>query len=373
MRWCFTLNNWTEDEYQHFRIQDCVYMIIGKEIGDEGTNHLQGYINLGRDNRKRLELMKKIFSARAHFEVAKGTDVQNRDYCSKDGVYEEFGTLPQPGKRNDLSLAVETLKSDNKIRTLAELYPETYVKYHRGFEALNSVLLDQTRRDWKTKLVVLVGPTGSGKSRYCFEQSKLDYGEDVYYKPRGDWWDGYDSNQCVIIDDFYGWIKYDELLKITDRYPYRVPIKGGFRQFLAKTIYITSNVEPDMWYHFQGFDVRTIKRRIDQYYRDAIPTLAGPEGPATGPPAADPVLRPSGAEVPNQNWCFAPCGATEGQAIGGLTPPSRPWNYYIEEATDHELLESLEPTEDYSLWPKRQRQDNSADAMSAWHRLFNKT
>ena len=62
----------------------------------------------------------------------------------------------------------------------------------------------------------------------------------IYYKPRGDWWDGYKQHECVIIDDFYGWIKYDDLLKICDRYPYQVPVKGSFEQFTSKYIWITS-------------------------------------------------------------------------------------------------------------------------------------
>lgn len=41
---------------------------------------------------------------------------------------------------------------------------------------------------------------------------------EIYYKPRGELWDGYHQQPSVIIDDFYGWLKYDELLKISDRY-----------------------------------------------------------------------------------------------------------------------------------------------------------
>jgi len=91
-------------------------------------------------------------------------------------------------------------------------------------------------------------------------------GDDVYYKTRGDWWDGYKQHKAVIIDDFYGWLKYDELLKITDRYPYQVPIKGGFENFTSEHIYITSNIDVDRWYKFKEYDSAALKRRMTQYF-----------------------------------------------------------------------------------------------------------
>ena len=61
----------------------------------------------------------------------------------------------------------------------------------------------------------------------------------VYYETRGDWWDGMTSStKSVIIDNFYGWLKYDELLKITDRYPYKVLFKGGFNNFKPTQPYL---------------------------------------------------------------------------------------------------------------------------------------
>ena len=84
------------------------------------------------------------------------------------------------------------------------------------------------KRDFKTKLIVLIGRPGTGKSRLANEISKYVYEDKSYDKPRGEWWDGYDEEtECVIIDDFYGLLKYDELLKITDRYLYIGHVKGA--------------------------------------------------------------------------------------------------------------------------------------------------
>lgn len=50
------------------------------------------------------------------------------------------------------------------------------------------------------------------------------------------------------MDDFYGWIKYDELLKIADRCPYKIPIKGSFANFVAEWVFVRSNIHPENRY-----------------------------------------------------------------------------------------------------------------------------
>lgn len=86
--WCFTLNNYTEEEFK--KMSDGDHMktlekwIVGKEIGESGTKHLQGYYYF--KNARTLKKMKEI-DERAHWETAKGSPKQNLDYCSKDGEY----------------------------------------------------------------------------------------------------------------------------------------------------------------------------------------------------------------------------------------------------------------------------------------------
>ena len=65
-------------------------MIIGREVGQEGTPHLQGYVIM--EKKTTLVEMKKLFP-RAHLEVAKGSPEQNKIYCSKDGKFQEFGVF----------------------------------------------------------------------------------------------------------------------------------------------------------------------------------------------------------------------------------------------------------------------------------------
>ena len=117
----------------------------------------------------------------------------------------------------------------------------------------------QKRRDWKTEVFVLVGPTGSGKTRWVHDREPI-----LYNKQRSNWWDGLDGMDAVLIDDFYGWLTFDELLRITDRYALMVQSKGGQLPFLAKRVYITSNKPPSMWYKKQKY-LESFERRVEHF------------------------------------------------------------------------------------------------------------
>lgn len=106
-RWVFTLNNPTDDEEQ--AISECgekdttEYLVFGRETGDSGTPHFQGYVIFTAA--VRLSTVKsRLGSDRFHLEVSRGTPKEASDYCKKDDNYEEFGECPEvsQGRRTDL-------------------------------------------------------------------------------------------------------------------------------------------------------------------------------------------------------------------------------------------------------------------------------
>jgi len=94
-------------------------------------------------------------------------------------------------------------------------------------------------------VTVLWGPTGTGKTRRAWELG----GVDAYPKiPNTKFWDGYQGQKAVIIDEFRGDISISNLLRWFDRYPVLVEIKGSSTVLLADTIILTSNLDPRAWY-----------------------------------------------------------------------------------------------------------------------------
>lgn len=67
--------------------------IIGEEVGDQGTPHLQGYFE-AKGRIRPIEKLKLPF--KPHFEVAKGNREQNVKYCRKEGRVHTNMRMPRP-------------------------------------------------------------------------------------------------------------------------------------------------------------------------------------------------------------------------------------------------------------------------------------
>lgn len=255
----FTINNPVEADFVNVRAlaEESEYLIYGKEKGENETPHLQGYVRFG--NQRHFNFVKGYIS-RAHIEPAKGSPQQNFEYCSKQGDFVEFGERPKQGKRNDIQDAYEIAKKTSKMKDVVASMPnfqaikcaEMYLKYH------------EEPRTWKPEVRWYYGPTGAGKSKHAREW----LGEDVYTcLDSAKFFEGYDGHENVLIDDFRkDFCKFHVLLRLLDRYEYRVEVKGGSRQFRAKKIAITTPFHPRMIYETRE-DVGQLIRRIDHIYR----------------------------------------------------------------------------------------------------------
>lgn len=147
-RWCFTLNNYSEDEYHSIRANlesKANFAVIGKEVGESGTPHLQGYCSL--QSKIRLTGLKKILCSRVHAEVARGTDKQNLIYCSKTdksawifGSPRE-GTSEHGGGATDAASALLCVRkrvagtSVSEILDDVDLFP-AYLRHKRTIDSL---------------------------------------------------------------------------------------------------------------------------------------------------------------------------------------------------------------------------------------------
>jgi hypothetical protein len=243
--WVFTLNNYTDDEEVFIQNQEdndlVVYLGYGKEVGDNGTPHLQGMISLR--SRKRLSQVKTLLSDRVHLEVMRGTLQESLDYCSKDGDFWSCGELPGgQGSRSDLESLKNDIDNGKRLRDVADDHFGTFLKYHKGIKLYYG--LKATPINWQTLVIVYWGRTGTGKTRAVHDNAT-----DLYVHPGGPWFDGYCGQLQVLFDDFGGSeFKLTYLLKLLDRYPMSVPVKGGFVNWCPREIYLTSNLDPIVWY-----------------------------------------------------------------------------------------------------------------------------
>ncbi len=253
--WFLTVNNYSTEERQFAEKYECVYLLIAEEVGEkEHTEHLHIYFELR--NQKSFSKIKKEFP-RANIQVAKGNAEQVKSYLSKQNLVVEIGTPKEQGKRTDLDNVKEILEETNSMREVVNV--ATSYQSVRMAECI--LKYNEKQRNFKPLVKWYCGLTGTNKTRTAMEECDPD---DVHKQDFGiKWWEGYDAHKYVVIDDFRkDFCKFHELLKLIDRYPYRVECKGGSRQMLAETMIITSAYHPRDIYETRE-DLGQLIRRID--------------------------------------------------------------------------------------------------------------
>lgn len=252
------------------RTWDQVQFAAGQlEKGESGTTHLQLYVYFHHN--KALTTtpgtgVKKVHPT-AHWEVRRGTHEQALTYVTKDesaiGQRFIFGNPPNAvGKTNDSSEfdEVKTKLDEGKTLTeIADTHFSLFLKHHSGLAAYIGKKRP-ARRTWMTKNLVIFGATGTGKSRFCHDLELLFPGE-VYWKSKDKWWGDYNGEPYIVMDEYYGWLPYDEILRMIDRYVFRPEVKGAHIYVQPRAVIFTSNKEPAEWYHNVG-DTSPFLRRL---------------------------------------------------------------------------------------------------------------
>ncbi len=269
--WLFTI----------FDPKDCNFAMLGKSYNyvacvyqmercpSSGRLHLQGFIILSRSTR--AAGVEKILGGGAHLDRRLGTRRQAIEYCSKsdtrvsDTVW--MGTFPssEGAVVSDYEYLRKSLEDEEPMSLVAQRHFMLMMK-HRSNALWYRNLFINPRRDWKTKVLVFYGVTGSGKSYKARELLPDAYWVSAPNKSKGPiWWNDYKGQEDVIIDEFQGWIDFPQLLRMCDEYPLQVHVHGTLVPFLAKRIIITSNSHPEQWYNWEKnstFDYKSLERRL---------------------------------------------------------------------------------------------------------------
>jgi len=306
--WIFTINNPEEEEIltsELLWMNNLKFLLAIPEIGEEGTFHYQGYLEL-REPRALVWLKKRL--PRAHLEKRRGSRNQAVRYCLKtvkepnpeQAQSERYQTIQEifeadPGFHlampilypcaeglTELCSELMNLKMSSKDsrksstikeqlevirrkiqngasdKDIANEHFDVWCKNHRAISRYRTIITPQRNHD--VEVIVIQGPTGTGKSKWC-----KDKYPDAYWKQRSQWWCNYENHETVVVDEFYGWLPFDLVLRLCDRYPLLVESKGGQIQFTAKRIIFTSNRDPRMWWknvYFKSFIRRVTEWKI---------------------------------------------------------------------------------------------------------------
>lgn len=241
------INNPSEEEEKALVNDNYRYLVYQIEKGgNSGTEHLQGYIYY---ENAVVFPKKRGWAARAHIEAAKKGIAANRKYCTKEetrvrGPF-EYGATPAQGNRTDLNeIAERIIDGSVNIHNIEHEYPAEYIQYTRGLQALMRKVAKH--RTQAPEVFWLWGLSDAGKSSYAIKKHGR---ENCYIKDSTRWWDGYEGQEVIIIDDFDGSWPFRNLLRLLDTYDYQGEIKGEFVKITSPYIYITCEFRPE---HFWG-------------------------------------------------------------------------------------------------------------------------
>lgn len=170
--------------------------------------------------------------------------------------------MSRQGHRSDLELIKTKLDTGVPVDQIADEHFAQWVVYRRSFDAYRQLKLGARRHP--PRVEVLWGCTGMGKSQYVFDLCAT-FNLRVWKHPGESWFDNYNGQEVALFDDFTGedMLPFTRLLRVLDKFPELVPVKGGYVWFNPKKIFITSNISPRLWYKtINGEQQAALDRRL---------------------------------------------------------------------------------------------------------------
>lgn len=295
----FTFNNYTDNTIKHiedlFATGKFQYFIYGKEIGEQGTPHFQGYLELKAA--MRLLTLVKVIGNGFHLDVRKGSQEDAIKYCRKGaqtgedwhkdnpdthkpykwthptyGLNASVTELGEPTKLMKSGTRTDIIKIKEAVNAggMRALYDNDHITLNQIHMAERYMSIAEKPRDFAPKFYFISGKSGFGKTTLAHNQAKLmGYTtEQIYTKSEGSkWWPGYDAHKVVILDDFRdSWMPITEFLSLFNATPKNVEYKGGSRQLKPEIIFVTTIKEAhEIYANCSGDPQIQIMRRIDRY------------------------------------------------------------------------------------------------------------
>ncbi|MCC8100286.1 MAG: viral replication protein [Clostridiales bacterium] len=269
-KWALTINNPILFGFSHEKIVEILkmfilqYFCLADEIATTGTYHT--HIFMLSESPIRFSTIKNRFEI-AHIEKAYGTAQENRLYILKEGkwantdkaetivpgTFEEYGVLPSPREEKAPAMA-QLVKDIQDGRDNVEIITDNpkFGFHVRDLDALRQTLLTGKYAKEKRQLEVtyLYGATGTGKTRYIFEQYPAQEICRItnYRGHSGVNFDAYNCQDVLVFEEFDSQIPISDMLNYLDIYPLTLPARYNDRVACYTKVVLTSNIPLEAQY-----------------------------------------------------------------------------------------------------------------------------
>lgn len=249
-RYCFTENTMAEPRWDPLHMKYLVYQT--ETAPATGHLHIQGYVRFME--RVRVQKAKQLLGVpNAHFEMCKGTEEQNRAYCTKEesrapGPSGEHGTYDAKegqGKRTDLqTFQAAASTGELTLHQVAVDHGSLLIKYPNGVKTYLAAIQEQAPAVRPIKVIWMWGPTSQGKTYRVFQQHP-----NVYTVTSPHPWDSYERERVILIDEFNEkeW-DMTTLNRVMDQYRYELPCRYSNKSAHWNLVIVCSNSNPMSFY-----------------------------------------------------------------------------------------------------------------------------
>ena len=252
--WCLTLNNPSDDDMPDLALFE--YLVLGSEVGDEGTPHWQGYCVFR--TRKQFTAVKKVWP-RAHLEIRAGSPKQAMDYCKKGGKYKQWGVEPITNSQRMICKWQHSYNLAKKGK-LDDIERPMLIRYYHSFKRIHQDNPEFIPHLKGTCGYWFHGPSGCGKSYTAWTKFP-----GLYDKSLNKWWDGYKGQDTILLDDVgpkqSSWLGYF-LKRWADRYSFPAEQKGTTISIRPKRFIVTSQYTIDALFGTDPAECDAITRRF---------------------------------------------------------------------------------------------------------------
>lgn len=268
--WMLTDFNVTDERKDYWR---AVAKTVNKAvIGEEtcpttGRKHLQGLLTFKKAIR--FSGLRRQFPKDIHWERTRQEDAAER-YCMKEWNMVVNVSNSTQGARNDLKNYQKLVLNGERRAVCNRAYPDIATRCPKYYQNLRTGIIDERDPDKPPTVVWIWGPAGIGKTGMIY---KVFERKNVFITWRPDlrWFCGYYGQPVAVLDDVDVFVDIWKLmLRLLDRYPMKVEIKGDTVEWNPDIIIVTAVCPPEQaWLDVtsrRGEPREQLYRRIHHVY-----------------------------------------------------------------------------------------------------------